>query len=273
MTLPDLSEVLDIIGMIGFALAGLLATRGRRMDPVGVFVATFTTAFGGGIVRDIMLDLRPFYWMSHPQWVWLAATLTLFAPTIIRRLQDRWQNAIYIAADAVGLAFFSIGSTITALNTGANNTTSIVIGVTTGVFGGLLRDVFLNRVPAVLSDKTPYASAAFLGCLLYVSFIPLGLEPVTLSVGCGLLIFFIRVLTYAWGIQAISYRALGRLTRGFSFPEVASGLLWPTFKNDNDNANARPTQPRPTPFSQPSRRTRALLRQGGNTRGRARKRL
>ena len=60
MTLPDLSEVLDIIGMIGFALAGLLATRGRRMDPVGVFVATFTTAFGGGIVRDIMLIYAPF---------------------------------------------------------------------------------------------------------------------------------------------------------------------------------------------------------------------
>ena len=134
VTIPVI-EVLDGIGMVGFALAGLLATQGRKMDPVGVFVATFITAFGGGMVRDIMLDLRPFYWASHPLYVWVAVFLTLFAPSIIRRMRVKWRNGLYVAADAVGLAFFSVGSTIMALNTGANATTSIILGVTTGVFG------------------------------------------------------------------------------------------------------------------------------------------
>ncbi|MDY3115626.1 MAG: trimeric intracellular cation channel family protein [Sutterella sp.] len=213
-----LTEVLDGVGMIGFALAGLLATRGRRMDPVGVFVATFTTAFGGGIMRDIMLDLRPFYWATHPQWVWFAAFLALFAPSIIRRLRDRWQTALYIVADAIGLAFFSVGSTITALSTGANNTTSIIIGVTVGVFGGLLRDVFLNRVPAVLSDRSPYASAAFVGCLAYTIAIRYYNNPALLSMLCGGLVFVVRLVTYYFDIKPISYHWLHRLQRLLHVP-------------------------------------------------------
>ena len=88
-----------------------------------------------------MLDLRPFYWASHPLYVWVAVFLTLFAPSIIRRMRVKWRNGLYVAADAVGLAFFSVGSTIMALNTGANATTSIILGVTTGVFGGIGRSV------------------------------------------------------------------------------------------------------------------------------------
>lgn len=217
MVTVSVNEVLDGIGMIGFALAGLLATQGRKMDPVGVFVATFTTAFGGGIVRDLMLDLRPFYWSSHPQYVWLAVLLTLFAPTIIRRMRVKWRNILYVAADAIGLAFFSVGSTITALNTGANATTSILLGVTTGVFGGLLRDVFLNRTPAVLSDKTPYATAAFLGCLTYVLGIHVVPEPAVMSTFCGSMIFFIRMATYYQHGRYVSYHWLGKLFSPMKF--------------------------------------------------------
>ncbi len=233
----ELNEVLDGIGMIGFALAGLLATQGRRMDPVGVFVATFTTAFGGGIVRDIMLDLRPFYWASHPQWVWFAIFLTLFAPVIIRRMRVRWRNALYVIADAVGLAFFSISSTITALATGANATTSVIIGVTTGVFGGLLRDVFLNRTPAVLSDRTPYATAAFIGCTLYALGAKLVYDPALLSPFCGSLIFFIRVSTYFQRLQLVSYRWLRRLVQPIRFPHFP-GIVWDTEPNNSAGSGA-----------------------------------
>lgn len=216
VTIPVI-EVLDGIGMVGFALAGLLATQGRKMDPVGVFVATFITAFGGGMVRDIMLDLRPFYWASHPLYVWVAVFLTLFAPSIIRSMRVKWRNGLYVAADAVGLAFFSVGSTIMALNTGANATTSIILGVTTGVFGGLLRDVFLNRTPAVLSDRTPYATAAFLGCLIYVIVIRFYPDPTILGSFCGILIFCIRVFTYYQGSRHISYHWLGKLLTPIRF--------------------------------------------------------
>lgn len=105
-SLTIIAEVADGIGMFGFAVAGLFASAGRRIDPVGVFVSVFTTAFGGGIIRDILLDLRPFYWLSHPQWIWMTLGLTILAPVIVRRVQRFWQRRILLWADAVGLAFF-----------------------------------------------------------------------------------------------------------------------------------------------------------------------
>ena len=108
-SLTIIAEVADGIGMFGFAVAGLFASAGRRIDPVGVFVSVFTTAFGGGIIRDILLDLRPFYWLSHPQWIWMTLGLTILAPVIVRRVQRFWQRRILLWADAVGLAFFAVG--------------------------------------------------------------------------------------------------------------------------------------------------------------------
>lgn len=166
-----INSLFDAIGMVGFALAGLMATEKYRVDPVGVFVAVFSTAFGGGILRDIMLDLRPFYWMSHPEWIWMCFLLTLFARPLIRSIRDGWKNLVYIWADAIGLAFFAVGSTATGWAQGADPFACVLIGVATGVFGGLIRDVFMNKMPAVLTDKKPYAAAAFLGSWLYLGMI------------------------------------------------------------------------------------------------------
>lgn len=66
----------DFIGILAFALAGILAADGKKVDPVGVFVMAFTTAFGGGLVRDVIIDNRPFYWIAHEEYVWM---------TLIRR--------------------------------------------------------------------------------------------------------------------------------------------------------------------------------------------
>lgn len=258
------NEVLDGIGMIGFALAGLLATQGRKMDPVGVFGAVFTTAFGGGIIRDIMLDLRPFYWASHPQWVWFAGLLTVFAPIIIRRMRDRWRNALYVIADAVGLAFFSISSTITALSTGANATTSVLMGVTTGVFGGLLRDVFLNRTPAVLSDRTPYATAAFIGCVLYVIGTRFVYDPAVLSPFCGMLIFFIRISTYFQRLRLVSYSWLKPLFSPVRFPDfsaaAALGIRKPKTGAQKKTGRGA-AQPKQAQSAESAPRTRSLSTQ------------
>ena len=69
----------DTVGIFGFALAGIMAAAGRRVDPVGVFVLAFTTAFGGGLIRDIIIDRRPFYWVEHDYFVWGILVLTIFA--------------------------------------------------------------------------------------------------------------------------------------------------------------------------------------------------
>ena len=170
-SLTIIAEVADGIGMFGFAVAGLFASAGRRIDPVGVFVSVFTTAFGGGIIRDILLDLRPFYWLSHPQWIWMTLGLTILAPVIVRRVQRFWQRRILLWADAVGLAFFAVGSCATSDRLGNPLIVSVLIGVVTGVFGGMLRDVFCAKLPSVLSNEEPYASVAFAGCWVYLGLV------------------------------------------------------------------------------------------------------
>lgn len=153
----------DFVGIVAFALAGILAAEGKNVDPVGVFVMAFTTAFGGGIVRDLIIDNRPLYWIAHEEYVWVTLLMTAVAPVVIRRFRDKTLHTLFVWSDAVGLGFFAAGGTSLSLTAGLPALASVLMGVCTGVFGGLLRDVFLNRLPMVMSDKQPYASAAFAG--------------------------------------------------------------------------------------------------------------
>ena len=165
-SLTIIAEVADGIGMFGFAVAGLFASAGRRIDPVGVFVSVFTTAFGGGIIRDILLDLRPFYWLSHPQWIWMTLGLTILAPVIV----------------------------------------SVLIGVVTGVFGGMLRDVFCAKLPSVLSNEEPYASVAFAGCWVYLGLVHAELVPADIALwGCCALIMIVRMTSFRMPWMKVRY--------------------------------------------------------------------
>lgn len=204
-TIP-INDLIEDIGMIGFAIAGLMATEKSRVDPIGVFVAIFSTAFGGGIIRDLMLDLRPFYWMSHPHWLWLTFLLTVFAPHLIRKLRMGWRHRLFIWADAIGLAFFAVGSTATAWTHDQGAFVSVLIGVATSVFGGLLRDVFFNRLPSVLSNKRPYAAAAFVGSWCYLAMINILGIDYTISLWCSCaLVVAIRMASFKISTLRITY--------------------------------------------------------------------
>lgn len=163
-----LLEFTDFLGIVAFALAGILAAENKKVDPVGVFVMAFTTAFGGGIIRDLIIDNRPMYWIAHPEYVWVTLIMTMFAPAIIRRFQAKVLRELFIWSDAIGLGFFAAGGTSLSITCGLPYLPSVLLGVCTGVCGGLMRDVFLNRLPMVMSDRQPYAFAAFIGAWLYV---------------------------------------------------------------------------------------------------------
>lgn len=192
----------DTVGIFGFALAGIMAAAGRRVDPVGVFVLAFTTAFGGGLIRDLILDRRPFYWVEHDYFVWGILLLTVFAPRLVLRFSEKTANRIYLWSDAVGLGFFSAAGTWAAyVDSGFPSIAAVLIGVCTGVFGGLLRDVFLNRVPAVLSDRQPYAAAAFLGSWVAVLLAELGAAPDAALWCTAAVIVFLRMGALRLGLE------------------------------------------------------------------------
>lgn len=223
--LSSSTEWVDTIAMLGFSLAGILSARGRGVDPVGVFVLAFTSAFGGVTVRDLLLDIRPFYWVSHEAFTWLILFFTIFAPGIAARLSDRIARELFLWADAVGLGFFSASATVLAWEQSIPPLSCTLVGATTGIVGGILRDVLLNRLPAALSDRKPYGLAAFIGCWLGVILLSDGVAHQTVIFMTGASIVLIRIFTLKvnWEIR---YRSvLARRIFPGNGPETLTRIL------------------------------------------------
>jgi uncharacterized membrane protein YeiH len=194
---PDaLLPALELVAVLAAAFSGFAEARKKQMDAVGVFTVAFVTAFGGGTLRDLLLDRRPFYWVENYEYVILILVLTLLATPLMRvahRLVPQWA---FVTADAIGLGFFSIAGTALALQANMPWIVAILLGVMTGAFGGVLRDVILNEVPLVLRDGRPYALAAFIGCATYLTMLQVPVPESFALWAAAVLIVGIRLL--AW---------------------------------------------------------------------------
>lgn len=202
--LNKLIPVFDFVGIVAFALSGVFEGMKRKIDPVGVFIVAFSTAFGGGMLRDIIIDKRPFYWIDHEAYV-VATFIICFAAPWIYNFFEKRKNAQdwYIFADAIGLGIFCISGTSLSLAAGVPWLSSVIIGCITGVFGGLMRDVFLDKMPGVVADRSPYASVGFVGCWFYILLMEFGVS-VDWSLWIGM-IFIVALrmgcVVFGWKIK------------------------------------------------------------------------
>ena len=132
--------------------------------------------------------------------------MTLIAPIIVRKFAEKSLYTVFIWSDAIGLAVFSVGGTAMSAAAGVPALPAVILGVCTGVFGGLLRDVFLCRVPMVLSDKQPYAFAAFAGNWLYLGLVYLNMSVDTAFIASAVFIAGLRLLCWHFDMAFVSYR-------------------------------------------------------------------
>ncbi|WP_144111666.1 trimeric intracellular cation channel family protein [Paraburkholderia sp. BCC1886] len=160
--------LMEALAIFAYAISGFIEARNRRLDAVGTFLVAIATAFGGGTLRDVLLERRPFYWVEHQGYLIAIFVMSMFAPTLLKMTSRLISQRVLLVADAIGLGLFSVGGTALAHDALMPWFISVMMGVLTGVFGGVIRDVLCNEVPLILRDSRPYATCAFVGCWLYV---------------------------------------------------------------------------------------------------------
>ncbi|RDU95725.1 trimeric intracellular cation channel family protein [Trinickia dinghuensis] len=201
---PRLTFALAIIeglAILAYAFSGFIEARKHRLDAVGTFLVALATAFGGGTVRDVLLQRRPFYWVEHETYVLVIFVLSLFAPFVLRMASRVFNERALLIADAIGLGLFSISGTSIALDTGMPAFIAVMMGVVTGVFGGIIRDVVCNEMPLLLRDSRPYATCAFVGCWFYLLLDHLQLDPVYSVIAASAFILIARLVTFKLNVR------------------------------------------------------------------------
>jgi uncharacterized membrane protein YeiH len=193
--------IMEGLAIFAYAISGFIEARTRRLDAVGTFLVAMATAFGGGTVRDVLLERRPFYWVQHQIYVIAIFVMALFAPTLLKMTSRLLSERVLLVADAVGLGLFSISGTSMALDAQMPWFTAVMIGVLAGVFGGVIRDVLCNEVPLILRDSRPYATCAFAGCWLYLLLDYLNVDTIySVLIATGF-ILLARLVTFKFDVR------------------------------------------------------------------------
>jgi uncharacterized membrane protein YeiH len=166
-------RLLDLVGIVAFALSGGLAAVAARMDAFGILVLAIITAVGGGITRDVMIDVPPTA-LRDPWYLVLplmaSAVCFAFHPEVARL------GTTIVVLDALGLGMFAVNGSAKALVMGLGPMPAVLLGVVTAVGGGVMRDVLLGEVPAVLR-RDLYAVPALIGAGVPVAAHLAGLRP------------------------------------------------------------------------------------------------
>ena len=193
---------LEMLGTAAFAVSGALAASRKRMDIFGFCVLALMPAVGGGTIRDIIIDRVPVFWVADNRYIAvaiIAALVVFFAPH--RRPGIR--REILVWADALGLALFAALGTEICLQYDTGPLVAVMLGVTTAVTGGMIRDIICNEIPLILSREI-YATAAFAASLAFVVADKLAFSDNTslaIAVVTGLLIRGLAIM-YNWSLPS-----------------------------------------------------------------------
>ncbi|MCW4152801.1 trimeric intracellular cation channel family protein [Halomonas sp. 18H] len=175
---------LDMMGVIVFALSGVILACRSRMDPFGMLVLAAMTGIGGGTLRDLVLGVRPVFWVEDPVYLWVVLAtvgLSILGFHYIHRLS----RVFLPVADAFGLALFTVIGAHKALLLETSGVVAVLMGLLTGVAGGMMRDVLARRVPMVLRQEI-YATASIAGGMVLVGLQALE-TSLFVSIGAGLM--------------------------------------------------------------------------------------
>jgi len=199
-------HILDLAGVVVFAITGTLAAGRKRMDLFGVIVLAEVTALGGGTLRDLMLNVPGVFWIIDPLYSVVAAATAVCFFFVVRY----WSMPLRFLsiADALGLAVFTALGTEKALSLGTNWFIAVIMGVITGVVGGIIRDILSGEIPLIF-QKEIYATASFCGAIAFAA-IYLLIGNVNLAIIVSIVITFgLRLAAITWRLSLPIYMSRG----------------------------------------------------------------
>ncbi len=198
---------MEMLATVAFALSGLLEAARKKLDAVGVVVVAGLAAFGGGTLRDILLDRRPFFWMQHASWLWALLAICVLCMFFLRARHFEFTQRGMQWPDAIGLGLFSASGTQIALDMQMPAIVAVLMGVITAVFGGVLRDIVCNEIPSAFRDHRPYAICAFMGTWILVIAPALSLPDTAALLFTAMTVTLLRVTALVTDFQLPAWKS------------------------------------------------------------------
>lgn len=194
--------IIEVLGTIAFAISGIRLAAAKKFDWFGAYIVGLVTAIGGGTLRDLLLGI-PVFWMQSP--MYLAVTfLSLMTVIVFRKALVKGMRTLFLF-DAIGLALFVVVGIEKSYAAGFPAWVAVVMGIITGSFGGVTRDILINDEP-LFFRKDIYATACLAGGLVYwlVQQLP-GANPIVPQISCAATVIGLRVLAvhYLWSLPIL----------------------------------------------------------------------
>jgi len=186
----NFTTLLDFLGTFAFAISGIRLASGKNIDWFGAYILGLVTAIGGGTLRDLLLNVTPF-WVLDAKY-FMVTGLALLATMIFKQKINRWGKTLFLF-DTVGLGLFTVVGISKSLEAGLPIWVCVVMGTITGSVGGIIRDVLLNEVP-LLFRRDIYALTCVLGGLVYFTSQYLGLAASGVELSAALSVIALRLL-------------------------------------------------------------------------------
>ncbi|MDO5706366.1 MAG: trimeric intracellular cation channel family protein [Paracoccus sp. (in: a-proteobacteria)] len=191
MTVAGLVLALDYASALIFALTGALVASRKQLDLTGFVFMAALTAVGGGTLRDLMLDRAPLVWVAQPSLIVMAAVAAAIVFWTAHLLESRAKTLLWL--DAFALAIAVPAGVGVAMAVGAPPVIVVLMGIATGTFGGLMRDVVGNEVPVIFRQGELYITAAFGGAAMAVLMVRLGVPQPVALLTCGAVVLALRI--------------------------------------------------------------------------------
>ncbi len=196
---------LDYAAVIVFAISGALAASRAQLDLIGFAFLACLTAVGGGTLRDVLLNRESVFWIEDPTYILIACLVSAVVFFTAHLFESRLKALLW--ADAVALSVAVVAGAGVALKLGQPPIIVALMGVATGCFGGMMRDVVCNEVPLILKHGELYASAALAGPLALLAASYFDLPSFISFLICAIVTFTMRAGSLAWGWSLPVYKS------------------------------------------------------------------